>query len=71
MSASQTITLDRQRIKDGARKGEATAAFVLTLEDAQGSRILWRGFNRAAGLEAAKSWTDRAARFVDKTETCQ
>jgi hypothetical protein len=67
MKASQTLLLDRERIRDGARRGEPTAAFVLIIEDDKGPRAVWRGFSRAAAIEAARAWIERGARFVDKT----
>jgi hypothetical protein len=64
MTASQ-IVLDRERIRDGMRAGQPTAAYLLIIDDHQ---VVWRGFNRDRALEAAQSWIDRGAAFLDMTE---
>lgn len=65
---SSQIILDRARIKDGANAGRLTAEYVLQLVDSSGrAEIVWRGWRREVGEEAARSYIADGAIFIDRS----
>lgn len=63
------LILDRERVRDGARRGEYAAHFFLELAvDGEAPQRVWRGLSHAAALDAARQWTDGGATLVDAYE---
>lgn len=60
------LILDRERVRDGARRGEYAAHFFLELAAGnEAPKRVWRGLSHSAALEAARQWTDTGATLVD------
>lgn len=63
------LILDRERVRDGARRGEYAAHFFLELAvDNEAPKRVWRGLSHSAALDAARQWTDAGAMLLDTYE---